>query len=283
MKTKAVVLGFLLLGAVLPGFTQEIDYEANGGIFYNFENELYEWFTWDCASPLVVYFEKVENPLKAGINVSDSCGFFLTSSCTWEGTTANARFVPIDFSVSTTILVKVLAPEAGRTFMVKLEDYDNNTNNPKEIPAQTNAANEWEEIAFDCSGLESGFYTRVVIFPDFGSDIEGEDWYFDDVRLDIPTAVADRPRSPSSFLTASNYPNPFNPSTTIDFNLPRTLPVDLRVYGPTGTEAAVLVDGVLQAGPHSVVFDGSSLPSGMYVYTLRAGGDKVSGKMVLSK
>jgi len=138
-------------------------------------------------------------------------------------------------------------------------------------------------MEFDCSSAETDFYTRVVLFPDFTSGIEGEVWYFDDVRLDIPVAVEDRSPVPGSFLVASNYPNPFNPSTTIGFELPRAVPVDLRVYGPTGAEVAVLVDGTLQAGRHSSVFNGAGLPSGIYVYRLRAGGEAVSGKMVLSK
>ena len=284
VKKTAVVLGIVLLAAV-PPVSAQIDYTANGGMFYSFENEPYTWFTWDCATPSTVIFEKAENPLKAGINTSDSCGFFLSSTCTWEGTTCDARFMPLDFSQSITIKVKVLAPEVGRNFMVKLEDFDNNTNNPIEINAvaTTTTASDWEELEFDCSAAQSDFYTRVVIFPDFNADNDSEMWYFDDVRLDLPTAVADRTVAPSTFLTASNYPNPFNPSTTIDFQIPAAMEVDLRVFGPTGAEAAVLVDGALQAGRHRVVFDGSGLPSGMYVYRLRAGGETASGKMMLSK
>jgi hypothetical protein len=285
MKKAAAVLGIVLLFAALPGFAQEIDYTANGGMFYSFENEPYAWTAFDCVSPELSVFEKVENPLKAGINLSDSCGSYITTTCTWEGTYCDARFIPIDFSLSTTIKVKVMAPEPGRNFMVKLEDFDNNTNNPIEISpiAPTTTANEWEEMEFDCSAAQSDFYTRVVIFPDFNANYDSEIWFFDDVRLDLPTAVADRSPKPASFLTASNYPNPFNPSTTIDFQLSRALEVDLRVYGPTGSEAAVLVDGALQAGRHRVVFNGSGLPSGMYVYRLRAGGEAVSGKMILNK
>jgi hypothetical protein len=285
MKKNAMVLLIVLLGGVLPGLTQEIDYAANGGMFYSFEKEPYTWFVWDCVTPSPVIFEKSENPLKAGINLSDSCGLFITSTCTWEGTSCDARFKPIDFSQYKTIKVKVMAPEAGRNFMVKLEDFDNNTNNPIEISpvAPTTTANEWEEMEFDCSAAQSDFYTRVSIFPDFGAGNDSEIWYFDDVRLDMPTAVSGRTPKPKSFLTASNYPNPFNPSTTIDFNLPRDLAVDLRVYGPTGSEVAVLADGTLLAGRHRFAFDGSSLPSGLYVYRLRAGGEEVSGKMALSK
>ncbi len=285
MKKTAAVLGIVLLTAALPGFAQ-IDYVANGGIFYSFENEPYAWTAFDCVSPALSIFEKTENPLKEGINLSDSCGSFITTTCTWEGTYCDARFMPIDFSQSTTIKVKVFAPEAGRNFMVKLEDFDNNTNNPIEISplAPTATANEWEEMEFDCSAAQSDFYTRVVLFPDFTATNDSEIWFFDDVRLDLPgNAVENRTRAPESFLVASNYPNPFNPSTTIDFQLPRSLSVDLRVYGPTGSEAAVLVDGVLQAGRHRVVFDGSGMPSGMYVYRLRAGVEEVSGKMILNK
>ena len=80
-----------------------------------------------------------------------------------------------------------------------------------------------------------------------------------------------------------NYPNPFNPETTIDYELPQTSEVYLAVYDLLGHEAAVLVDGLQSAGRHMVRFDASNLPSGPYVYRLQTGDKIVARTMILVK
>ncbi len=78
-------------------------------------------------------------------------------------------------------------------------------------------------------------------------------------------------------------PNPFNPSTAISYQLQAASHVHLQVFDTTGRLVATLVDGRREAGTHEVTFDGSNLPSGVYLYTLTAGQHSVSGKMVLLK
>jgi hypothetical protein len=82
-------------------------------------------------------------------------------------------------------------------------------------------------------------------------------------------------------VTAS--PNPFNPTTTISFSLPEATRVTLKVYDTNGRQVAQLVNGLQPAGQHHVTFDGSSLPSGLYLYRLTAGQNTAAGKMVLLK
>jgi hypothetical protein len=99
------------------------------------------------------------------------------------------------------------------------------------------------------------------------------------------SAVGDRPATPvveDSRLDGA-YPNPFNPSTTIRFELRDRMPVKLSVYDMTGRFVASLVDAPLAAGSHQVVFDGSSRSSGIYLVRLEAGGHRSSAKIVLVK
>lgn len=76
---------------------------------------------------------------------------------------------------------------------------------------------------------------------------------------------------PSGFALHANYPNPFNPTTTIRYELPRPAQVSLRVFDALGREVAQLEEGLRRAGTHTVRFEAEGLPSGLYFYRLRAG------------
>ena len=86
-----------------------------------------------------------------------------------------------------------------------------------------------------------------------------------------------------AFSLGAAVPNPFNPSTTIAYSVAQTGTASLKVYDLAGQVVATLVDGMVEAGSHSVVFDGSQLASGVYFYTLQAGDFVQSQKMVLVK
>ncbi len=83
--------------------------------------------------------------------------------------------------------------------------------------------------------------------------------------------------------TLSNYPNPFNPTTLIAYNLKERGQIKLIVYDILGKEVAKLVDGIQTEGEHRINFDGSSLPSGIYVYRLTGTNFSISKKMLLIK
>ncbi|MBI5058863.1 T9SS type A sorting domain-containing protein [candidate division KSB1 bacterium] len=88
---------------------------------------------------------------------------------------------------------------------------------------------------------------------------------------------------PGAPALAANYPNPFNPVTTIAFTLPAAGHVSLRVFDVIGREVATPVDGLLAAGAHQIPFSGSDLPSGVYFYQLTAAGSMQTRKMTLLK
>ncbi len=87
----------------------------------------------------------------------------------------------------------------------------------------------------------------------------------------------------NEFSLSQNYPNPFNPNTKINFSIPKSDYVSLRVYDMLGREVSVLVNGQLTAGEYQADFNAKGLSSGMYYYSLRAGEYVDVKKMVLVK
>lgn len=88
---------------------------------------------------------------------------------------------------------------------------------------------------------------------------------------------------PSEYSLLQNYPNPFNPSTVIDYYMPETSAISIRVYDILGKEVAVLLDAQMPAGSHSVIFNASHLPSGIYFYTISSARYRETKKMMLLK
>ncbi len=88
---------------------------------------------------------------------------------------------------------------------------------------------------------------------------------------------------PHEYQLNQNYPNPFNPTTSISYTMKEKDHVTLIVFDILGKEVARLVDGIQAEGEHSVNFDGSSLPSGMYIYQLKGSTFNINKKMVLIK
>jgi hypothetical protein len=88
---------------------------------------------------------------------------------------------------------------------------------------------------------------------------------------------------PENLILHQNYPNPANPSTTIEFDLPKTSEVSLKVFNILGEEVATLVSDRLSAGSYSFEWDASNLASGVYLYHLQAEGFVKTRKMILMK
>lgn len=93
-----------------------------------------------------------------------------------------------------------------------------------------------------------------------------------------------RLNSPYEFRLSQNFPNPFNPSTVINFAIPQTANVSLEIFNVLGERVATILNGQRFAqGQHSVNFDARNLASGVYLYRLRAGDRVTSRKMTLIK
>ena len=91
------------------------------------------------------------------------------------------------------------------------------------------------------------------------------------------------PVQPTEFALAQNFPNPFNPTTTISYSVKTTGNVELKIYDLLGREVISLVNGIKNPGQYQVNFNAQDLSSGIYIYTLKSNDGITSKKMVLMK
>ena len=89
--------------------------------------------------------------------------------------------------------------------------------------------------------------------------------------------------TPPAFVLHPAYPNPFNPTTTIRYELPNDSHVSLKVYNVLGSEVTTLVDGMKTAGYHYAVLNAADLSSGVYFYRLSAGDFSNTKKVLLTR
>ncbi len=125
-----------------------------------------------------------------------------------------------------------------------------------------------------------GFQFMVIAEDSFGVQREYDDQVLI-VGQNVPTDMKNIYLSTEFKL--SSFPNPFNPSTTISFSLPKSAITRLTVYDLLGREVAVLTDHLLEAGEHNLQFDGSDLPSGLYFARLQSGDFVTTQKLLLVK
>ena len=88
---------------------------------------------------------------------------------------------------------------------------------------------------------------------------------------------------PTEYALHQSYPNPFNPTTTIQYELPKAAYATLKIYNVLGQEVAVLVDGMQEAGYKSVTWNAKNLPSSVYFSRLTAGTYTAARKLLLTK
>jgi len=123
-----------------------------------------------------------------------------------------------------------------------------------------------------------GFEAVSIIDPTIVNE-NAEDWYSNP----NPTGINDETISAESYKLLSNYPNPFNPNTNIQFQIPNAGHVALSVYNSLGQQVATLIDRDMQSGLHNVTFNAAELPSGIYFYKIQAGSFVKMNKMLLLK
>jgi hypothetical protein len=155
-------------------------------------------------------------------------------------------------------------------FEVERKQENSNWSNVAFVNGSGTTSSEKKYSYFDGS-LTAGKYQYRLKQIDFDGSFE----YSKVVDVDV--------NAPSKFELSQNYPNPFNPSTKISYSVPKTGYVSLKVYNALGQEVAGLVNGVKEAGIHTIEFNAVNLNSGIYFYKLEAGDITQVKKMTLIK
>jgi hypothetical protein len=137
---------------------------------------------------------------------------------------------------------------------------------------------EPQQYAYTDNGVSGGrwFYRLRQI------DLDGTEFFTDPIEVDVQTGVEED--VPKVFALHQNFPNPFNPSTSISFTLEKTDFTAITIYNLLGQEVMRPFSGIAEAGTmHSVRVDGSVLPSGVYFYRLTSGQKTDLRRMLLLK
>jgi Secretion system C-terminal sorting domain len=104
-----------------------------------------------------------------------------------------------------------------------------------------------------------------------------------DLEYTSITGIASEQLTSLSFNLQQNFPNPFNPTTTINYSLAKEGHVKLIIYNAIGSQVAIIVDEYRPAGNYSIQFNGNNLASGIYLYRLESGNYSAAKKFVLMK
>lgn len=136
---------------------------------------------------------------------------------------------------------------------------------------------------FKSDGVSISFSTGELVTGAFEGEtiklIQG----FSNNYSQVPTSVENQDEFPNRFSLSQNFPNPFNPSTVIRYQVPVTSVVQLEVFDMLGRRVATLVNSQIPAGLHEIRMDARHLASGIYVYRLIANGQVYTRQMTLIK
>ncbi len=174
----------------------------------------------------------------------------------------------------------------------------------RSVDLQWTTASELNNAGFDIERSISGSnYERIGHVPGNGTTTEASSYVYTDEevhwesaqlyyrlrqidfdgRFSYSQAITIEAPAPGEAVLFKNFPNPFNPSTIIRYDVPLQGHVRLKVYDVTGREVAVLVDTEVAAGRHQTLFDASNLASGVYFYRLETAQKSLVQSMLLAK
>ncbi len=217
--------------------------------------------------------------------IVDSLGHAMRKDdlATWD-TLGTAAQVVLALKGGTTVDTLGLTPDSGYTAEMKIV-----------LPKFGYAAGRGDGVLFlgitafdgDSFTPASNSYGTRTWFArgDNGQYNDGPAWFYMDPNATITSVASNGNSSPSTFALLGNYPNPFNPATTIKFQIARSSEVTLDVFDVLGRLVSAQSLGVTAPGEHAVNFNAANLASGTYYYRLKmvSTGSTLVGKMLLLK
>ncbi|MCU7497419.1 MAG: T9SS type A sorting domain-containing protein [Ignavibacteria bacterium] len=166
---------------------------------------------------------------------------------------------------------------SGEKWEVVFETSDRNT-----LSYEDTAIVKQEKYFYAVTALDDGTQNSTGLFT--GRRLESSRFANMTDYPAIVTGVEGRSNNLGfSYALGQNYPNPFNPSTTISYTISKGSFVELKIYDMLGREVTTLVNKEQNAGEYKVNFNASGLPSGVYIYSIRAGEFRDSKKLALMK
>jgi hypothetical protein len=238
------------------------------------------------------------NPNIGGINSSATVAMFtaLQAGQPWAGCESlhGADIGSFSFDYTNCIIKIMVWKDVISDVGIKFADATSAAQ--PEIKVANTLINQWEELTFDFSsriGVYPVVKDQIVIFPDFDLTGRTQDniCYFDNISFSPSNSVGVDNRSetlPQGFALEQNFPNPFNPFTTLRYDLPEYALANITIYDMMGRQVKTLVNGSQTAGYKSIQWnatndEGKSVSAGLYLYTIQAGKFRQTKKMVLLK
>ena len=291
-NTTLLVLFYVLLksGGMVLAQNSPIDFEPGG------YGATWTWTVFENGDNPSL--EIVTNPNTGGINSSATVAKFtaLQAGQPWAGCESLHGSDIGTFSLDATnstlkiMVYKTVISDVGLKFVIPT------SGSLGEIKVANTVTNAWEELTFDFSshiGLPEAIgIDQIVVFPDFnlGGRTQDNIIYFDNISFYSNSVGVDNRNEtfPQGFALEQNFPNPFNPTTTLRFDLPEVSSITLTIYNMLGQKVRTFNMQSTPAGYHSVTWDatndlGEQVGAGVYLYQLRAKQFVKTRKMVLLK
>jgi len=292
-KNKTLLVLFYVLlksGGMVLAQNSPIDFETGG------YGATWTWTVFENGGnpPL----EIVTNPNTGGINSSATVAKFTAlqtgqphAGCeSLHGSDIGTFSLDATNSTLKIMVYKTVISDVGLKFVIPT------SGSLGEIKVANTVTNAWEELTFDFSshiGLPEAIgIDQIVVFPDFnlGGRTQDNIIYFDNISFYSNSVGVDNRNETflQGFALEQNFPNPFNPVTTLRYDLPQNGHVNIIIYDMLGKQVKTLINQTQDAGYRSVIWDatndyGKPVSAGIYLYQIQAGEYMQTKKMVLLK
>jgi len=287
---RKILLVIMIVSGFLFAQNSPIDFETGG------YGATWTWTVFENGSNPSL--EIVTNPNTGGINSSATVAKFtaLQTGQPWAGCESQHGSDIGTFSLDATnstvkiMVYKTVISDVGLKFVIP------SSGSLGEIKVSNTVTNEWEELTFDFSshiGLPEAIgIDQIVVFPDFdlGGRTQDNIIYFDNISFYSNSVGVDNRSEtfPQGFVLEQNFPNPFNPSTTLRYELPEDGLVNVTIYDMMGRQVSTLLSSHQTAGYKSIQWNatndfGKPVSAGVYLYQIQAGEFVQTKKMVLLK